>query len=300
MGWSLFWGFITGGILGSFVKATADRIAGQNKLRGRSYCISCKRQLNWYDLFPVFSFLSLKGKCRYCQKPIPFANLLTEVILGIIMALFFVSTIPQNWMMLLSPTWPNALFWLELVFKILVIVVLALVFLIDLRKGIIPDKITYPAAAVAAFYLLSSFALKSWIFYQNLFQVPFGEYLLPPYSPYFIDILQRTWMGLFWTVLTASGLSATFILLIILTKGKGMGWGDVKYVLFLGLALGFPNSLLAIFLAFLLGAVFSLALIALRKKSFGQTIPFGPFLSSGALIALVLGGQIINWYLHGF
>ena len=90
-----------------------------------------------------------------------------------------------------------------------------------------------------------------------------------------------------------------FIFLILITSGKGMGWGDVKYVLFIGLVLGFPNGIVSIFLSFLIGAVFSLVLIGLGRKSFGQTIPFGPFLSLGAFITLFWGPQLINWYLNG-
>jgi len=65
----------------------------------------------------------------------------------------------------------------------------------------------------------------------------------------------------------------------------------------MGLGLGFPNALVATMLAFLIGAVFSILLIILGRKRFGQTIPFGPFLVIGSLIALFWGNQIMNFYL---
>ncbi len=86
--------------------------------------------------------------------------------------------------------------------------------------------------------------------------------------------------------------------LIIITKGKGMGGGDVKLGAFIGLMLGFPQSILAIVSAFITGALFSVILLITGKKHFGQSIPFGPFLVLGSLISLFWGNQIINWYLH--
>jgi leader peptidase (prepilin peptidase)/N-methyltransferase len=77
-----------------------------------------------------------------------------------------------------------------------------------------------------------------------------------------------------------------------------MGWGDVKYVFFLGLALGYPNLLVGLFLAFLLGAITALILVAFKRKEFGQTIPFGPFLSLGAFIALLWGSKLLDFYLQ--
>lgn len=86
--------------------------------------------------------------------------------------------------------------------------------------------------------------------------------------------------------------------LIFVTRGKGMGGGDVKLGALMGLVLGFPQSILAVILAFLSGAIISLILIFGGKKHFGQTIPFGPFLVLGSLITLFWGMQIIDWYLH--
>lgn len=85
--------------------------------------------------------------------------------------------------------------------------------------------------------------------------------------------------------------------LIVVTGGKGMGGGDVKLGAFMGLALGFPGSLVALAIAFLSGAIVSLILIISGKKHFGQVIPFGPFLVLGSLIALFWGDWLTLWYL---
>jgi len=242
----------------------------------------------------------LKGRCRFCRKNIPIENLLFEAVLGIIVGVLFWVTVLPDIGLLISPAPATIIFLLDLIFKLFVIVVLAIIFWVDLKTGLIPDRLTYPAIIAAIFYLLLLSGLKSFIFYQSLQGSLLGEYLMPPVSNYFLDHLQRIWTPVFLAIGSAVVLSGVFAFLIIITKGKGMGWGDVKYVGFLGLVLGFPESLAAVFLAFLAGAIISLGLMALRIKRLGQTVPFGPFLSFGALIALFFGRQIIDWYLRIF
>lgn len=278
-------GFVIGTILGSFAKALADRLRKQKSLRGRSYCEACKHKLAWYDLFPVFSYFMLKGRCRYCHKKIPFGNFLAEISLGILIAI-----------MLLTSNIPLSL----LIFKIFIITILFILFLTDLKTGLLPDKITYPSVGIASGYWLLACGFNSWQLYESLKISPLGKYFLPPYSNYLWTLIYRIWQPALFALLTGIVLSLFFAFLIIITKGKGMGWGDVKFVLFIGIALGFPNSVIAVFLAFLTGAIFSIGLIIFGKKSFGQTIPFGPFLSLGAYIALIWGSEVLNWYLNSF
>lgn len=93
--------------------------------------------------------------------------------------------------------------------------------------------------------------------------------------------------------LTAAAAAAGFFLfLVLITRGRGMGTGDVTLAAFLGLWLGWPKILLAMWLAFIFGAVAGLILIGLKLKRFGQTIPFGPFLIAAAIIAAMVND---NW-----
>ena len=292
-------GFIIGTVLGSFVEAVSNRLIKQTSILGRSYCEKCRKTLAWYDLFPVVSYLLLKGRCRYCQKKIPRQALIVEAGMGLAVALLFALTAPR-FEMLVNFNQQTLLLGLELFFKLFVVSILAIVFLVDLRTGYIFDKVTYPAVALSGLFLIISTAAKSWFFYQDSLSSSLGKYFLPPYSNYVTDIIQRMWLAVGWSFLSAVALALIFVLLILITRGKGMGWGDVKYVLFLGLALGFPNNLVGIFLAFFLGAIVSVFLIAFGKKHFGQTIPFGPFLSLGAYLALLFGPQVLNSYLSSF
>jgi len=85
--------------------------------------------------------------------------------------------------------------------------------------------------------------------------------------------------------------------LILLTKGRGMGFGDVKLAFLMGLILGFPKIIPALYFAFLTGALVSVILILAKKKKFGQTIPFGPFLVGGTIFSLFYGNEAIKWWL---
>ena len=88
-------------------------------------------------------------------------------------------------------------------------------------------------------------------------------------------------------ILSAVLASGFFLSLVLISKGKWMGLGDVKLAALMGLILGWPNICLALFLSFLSGAIIGLVLIALGKKTIKSQIPFGPFLS-GATILIML------------
>lgn len=235
-----FFGFVIGAVLGSFVKALADRSLNDRSFRGRSYCPHCKHILQWYDLLPIFSFILLTGRCRYCHKKIGIEYLLVELVMGLLIGFLFLQ---EN----------NAF---ELIFKTFFIAVLVTLFLTDLKKMLIPDRITIPAIL--------------------------------------IGIIAKPLIG---SVIMGLVLAGFFLGLIIITKGKGMGGGDVKLAAFLGIGLGFPQAAVALVLAFLIGAVFAVGALITKKKHFGQVIPFGPFLVIGALISLFWGNQIVDFYL---
>lgn len=101
-----------------------------------------------------------------------------------------------------------------------------------------------------------------------------------------------------WNALLGSLAGGGLLLGLALLYPGGMGMGDVKLAGAFGLYLGWPGSMIALFLAFILGGVISVALIATRRIGRKQHIPFGPFLALGALIVLIWGQLIWNsyWY----
>ena len=100
-----------------------------------------------------------------------------------------------------------------------------------------------------------------------------------------------------FSILSALGASLFFLSLVLVSKGKWMGLGDVKLAFLMGLILGWPNILLALFLSFFSGAIVGVGLIILHKKGLKSEIPFGPFLSASTIFALLYGSQIIEKFL---
>lgn len=299
-------GFTIGTVLGSFVKALADRSLNNKLFWGRSYCPHCKHILQWYDLLPVISYLSLSGKCRYCHKKIGVEYLLVEIAMGVLVGFLFWQAFQNFNFHLSSFPLPLArfafggltLFLLDLIFKTFFVSVLAALFLTDLKKMLLPDRITLPAIVIGMIFIIIITVIKIIFLYSYLSQTRVGQLLLPPHGDYFQRHALVAAGPLFGGILMELILGGFFYFLIIITRGKGIGGGDVKLGAFMGLMLGFPQSILAVILGFLSGAIFALSLIFAGKKQFGQSIAFGPFLVIGALVALFWGDKILDWYLH--
>jgi len=169
--------------------------------------------------------------------------------------LFVVST----FLVFSSPAAPGASAWLELGYFWLVMAALVIVFVSDLRYGTIPDQVVYPLVVLTLFWLV-------------LTRQPLVNHLLAGLGG----------LGFFWV-------------LVLLTREKGMGWGDVKLAGGLGLLLGWPLIGLTFYLAFLTGGMVGVILILLRKKRFQDHLPFGPFLVGATLFSLFWGKQILGW-----
>lgn len=101
----------------------------------------------------------------------------------------------------------------------------------------------------------------------------------------------------FLSALVASGF---LLVLNLITKGKGMGMGDVKLAIFMGLFLGYPKIIVAFYVAFIVGAIFGIILIIFKKAKKRSHIPFGPFLILGTFVAWVWGSNIIEFLMSNF
>lgn len=289
-------GFIIGICLGSFTKVLADRSLTVKSFWGRSYCVNCKHKLAWYDLFPVLSYLVLRGKCSHCHKKFSPEYLLIEILMGLVVSGLFFKLVPGNFIEL---DWlSQSLIGLSLVTYLVIVIVLVATFLTDFKTGYIPDRITHPGIWVLFILLGTTAVFKTTLLYFSLKSSELGKYLLPPYSNYFFTKALEIFDPFIYGCLMALVIGLFFYALIVGTGGRGMGGGDLKLGVFLGLAFGFPYSLVALMLSFLLGSVFGVGLILFGKKKFGQTLPFGPFMSLGGLIVIFWGAQILSWYLN--
>lgn len=261
--------FIFGTCIGSFLNCVIYRLE-QNKgfLFGRSYCPKCKQELKWLDLIPIFSFIVLKGKCRYCKKPISFQYPLIELTAGMLFLLIsnFQFSIYNQFLIFNFQT------FLEFLYLLITGCFLIVIFVYDLKHFIIPDKIIYPAIIASSIWYLAS----------NIFFDFYTKY----------EILN--------TIYSAFAAGGFFLAIVLISKGKWMGVGDIKLAFFMGLFLGFPNIIVALFSAFLIGAIIGISLIIFNKKTFKSEVPFGPFLVVGTLISMFCTQQIINWYFNLF
>ena len=258
-------------VMGSFLNCIIYRLqTGESFLKGRSFCPHCRHELSWQDLIPIFSFLILKGRCRYCRKPISWQYPLVELATGIIFLLIVWNL--EFGICLEFGTW-------NLLFYLLISCFLIIIFVYDLKHYIIPDAVIYPAIAIAFLYQL--FRMLNFVNW-NLFGIWNVESgILRPISSAFLA-------------------SLFFLAIVFLSQGKWMGLGDVKLAFLMGLFLGFPNILVALFLAFFIGAIIGIGLIISGKRTLKSEVPFGPFLITGTFIALFWGNQITNWYLSLF
>lgn len=125
---------LLGFALGSFLNAVIYRLhVGVSFLKGRSYCPRCKHDLSIKDLLPVVSFLALRGKCRYCKKPISWQYPLVELSTTILLLLLYI-----NFSI-------SASFFVYLVYTCFLIVI----FVYDLRYYLILDRVSIPALVLA-------------------------------------------------------------------------------------------------------------------------------------------------------
>ena len=99
-----------------------------------------------------------------------------------------------------------------------------------------------------------------------------------------------------WTAFVGAGLGFGILFLLAVASRGGMGGGDIKLYLVIGLVLGPLSTVLSLFLAALVGLVFGLPRLIKRQTGRDHPIPFGPFIALGAVIAYFTGGLILDWY----
>lgn len=225
--------FIIGLFIGSFLNVLAERLPrGESVLWGRSHCDFCKKNLRWFELIPLFSYIFQRGRCLRCHKKVSVQYPLSELVTGLGFA-FLYPSVPL----------------------IIVFCTLLVIFISDLKYQIIPDSMVIVGGIGALLY-----------------------HITPD------------------TILSAVGSFAFLFLLWILTRRRGIGFGDVKFAVLMGLFLGFPDIIIAFYAAFLTGAFVGVILILRGTKSWKSKIAFGPFLIFGSIIAYLWSPQILVWW----
>ncbi len=291
--------FVFGLAVGSFLNVVALRYRPTFKLLnfktlklylgGRSKCAVCHKTLVWYELIPIFSFLIQKKKCRHCGHLISLQYPLVEILSGLIFVFVPLALLASGY------TLVAILIWL------LIFLLFLLLSVIDFRHYIIPDSINLSLAVLGIFLII----INSGLFLNpqpSILNPQFsflGHYsLLFDFWP--LSMVNSQWLIVINHIFAALIAMAFFGAIILLTKGSAMGMGDFKLVGALGLIFGWPDILIVLLLAFIIGAVFSIVLLAADKKKMKDAVPFGPFLIIGASATFFFGYQIIDGYFKLF
>lgn len=236
--------FLYGIVIGSFLNVCIYRIPKKESIvTVGSHCMNCSHKLAWYDLFPLFSFLFLKGKCRYCGTKLAKQYPVVECLNGVLYVIIFAV---NGWNV-------ESGFWCFLASALLVLSV------IDYRTLEIPLGVNVFILGLGVLHVAVN--LSDW---------------------------KRYVIGFF----TAS----LFLLFcFILTKGRGIGGGDIKLMAVAGLCLGWENILLALVVGCVVGSVIQCAVIAVTKNK--TKFAMGPYLSIGIFAAMLWGDVFWDWYI---
>ena len=244
---------IFGLIIGSFLNVVIIRFNTERSLGGRSGCMTCQNKLVWYELIPVLSFLGLRGRCRNCKTKISIQYPLVELTTGLIfMALF---------LKFQDIFFESAMdFTILYAYYVAMFSLLLVIAVYDLKHKIIPDVLSFT---------FGFFAFIGLFFFNG---VGFSIHM-PSVIEFSAGLLVALPFALFWLV----------------SSGRWMGLGDAKLAIGLGWLLGFSRAFSGVVVAFWLGAVVGISLVAFSHKKHGMKseIPFAPFLVLGALLAFI-------------
>lgn len=267
----ILFSMILGAIMGSFLLVVSLRYNTGKSLKGRSQCFSCRKNLQWFELIPVISFISQRGRCRSCSSAIPQETLIAEGLTALLFGLIAMRGLFVGLEDLIFTTpYLIATLFLFVVFSVLIVV-----FFYDIHHKIIPDSLSFSFGFLG---LLSAFFLNSemgTLVYQG-FTVPSLSHLLG-------GIL----------------VPLPFVLIWVFSKGRMIGLGDPKLMVGMGFLFGLYQGITSVFVSFWIGSLVVISLIAiekiLSKKLFSnskggimkQEIPFGPFLILGTLVTFL-------------
>ena len=262
--------------MGSAANALIDRLPKKiSWVKGRSVCDKCGHVLQWYDLIPIISYLSLlrfntphqppskfspsasgfavggreKGGiyagCRYCRSPIAPRNLITELLMGIGFLVIF-----------------NFQFSIFNQFSIFKLLILLGIFWVTVIIAVM-DWETMLVSEVMVAVWAGLVIMGNWGNWGNM----------------------GNWAGLMIGIGLIGGIW-------LMSRGRAMGAGDIEIAAVMGWWLGWPKITVALWMAFILGSVVGVYRLAKKKSTLKSEIAFGPFLIIGSWAALVWGDKI--------
>lgn len=218
--------------------------------------MSCQKELAWYELIPIFSFLAFWGRCKNCKNKISLQYPLVEFVAGLIFALLFLKL--QNIFSLDTIIFSFTYVYYAVAFSFLIVIAVY-----DFRHKIIPDTLSF---------IFGFLALVGLFFIQTN-----GPLNFSPHWP------------TFWEFFSGPIIAAPFAFFWLVSSGKWMGLGDAKLAIGLGWLLGLSLVVSGVVFAFWIGSIAGLSLVIFSGKKHGMKseIPFAPYLVFGTLLAFL-------------
>jgi leader peptidase (prepilin peptidase)/N-methyltransferase len=263
-----------GALIGSFLNVVIHRVPREESIVfPNSRCPSCGTAIRPYDNVPILSYLVLRGRCRACGVSISARYPAIEALTALLFGLVFM----HDGLTLALP--------FDLIF---VAALVALVF-IDAEHMILPDVITLPGFV---------FALVVRVIVPNTDGLVFlSEGLLIGWPVWAISLVGALFGA-------AIGGGSLWLMGWLWERARGveaMGLGDVKMLFMVGAYLGWPLTVVTIFLGVVGGAFVGVGLMLWRReRDMQMLLPFGIFLGLGAILSLLAGQQLIRWYIDHF
>ncbi|MDE2144625.1 MAG: prepilin peptidase [Patescibacteria group bacterium] len=312
--WIYLFLFLFGAAIGSFLNVVILRYKPEGRILksvgGRSHCPHCNRTLRWYELIPLLSFAFQRGRCRSCYARLTWQYPLVEFLSGAVLVLVPWMTIKTNPGILLylfgslsrfsvishalyaslhTAALGNALLAVLWIVAFLTLIVIAA---IDLRLKIIPDEMNLFLAALG----IGAVLIK---YFFHIFAFSGGKAVGSFLGPY------ATMFGFTGDVWINALIGTAFVVLLLAllhfgSRGRAMGFGDVKFAVGFGLLMGWPDAGVALMLAFIVGSIISLFLLAIGKGRMKSKLPFAPFIVAGITLVYFFGYDIINGYFRLF
>ena len=262
-----FWTFALGCCVGSFLNVCIWRLPRGMGIHSpsRSLCPACEHELAWYDNIPLLSYALLRGRCRYCSEPISWRYPVVEAATGIVFAGIYVQ---QG---LVHGTPPEQLIIMGLVAALLIVASG-----VDMTHFIVPDEISVFGIMAA---LLAGLLLPELHVGMQPYHTLSGLTGIAA-----VDGLIGSALG----AVVGGGLVYLFAVVGSLMFGReALGLGDVKLMAMVGAFLGWKVAVFSFFLAPFFGLVYGIPLLLMKGQ---HLMPFGPFLSSAAVLVTIFRG----------
>ena len=271
---------VFGAIIGSFLNVVIHRLPEEESIVfPNSRCPSCGAAIGWFDNIPIFSYVILAGRCRKCKEGISVRYPAVELLTALIYA---------------AVSWHDG-FSLVLPFDLIFVSALVALIFIDAEHMILPNAITYPGMIFVLVARIMIPLATNTPHFDDLGALTGGLFHgLPLWAASLIGAVIGGLIGggslwlMGWTWEKLRGIEA-------------MGLGDVKMMFMVGAYLGWRLTILTIFMGVLSGSLIGIALMVRQgRQNMQMLLPFGVFLGIGAVAALLIGPQIVEWYAGQF